>query len=148
MNAWVYEYSHKELAPFKKLLTQDQILKNQIQKAQPDDEVFDEEHVKKRPIEKKKKNKKSQPVKTVLLEPVLEDKDPESDKALMAAHKQNFLHVCQKGNLSLNEMVGKPTKGMISSNKLNAQAVSLQIGSLLDQHEMDSYHSFGNSRWT
>ena len=85
-------------------------------------------------------------MKTVLLEPVLEDKDPESDKALMAAHKHNFLNVCQKGNLSLNEMVGKPTKGMISSNKLNAQAVSLQIGSLLYQHEMESCHSFGNSR--
>ena len=147
MNAWVYEYSHKELAPFKKLLTQDQILKNQIQKVQPDDEVFDEEYVKKRPIQPlKKKNKKIKPERTVLLDPVMEDKDPESDKALMAAHKQNFLNVCQKGNLSLNEMVGKPAKGMISSNKLNAQAVSLQIGSLLDQHEMESCHSFGNRR--
>ena len=147
MNAWVYEYSHKELAPFKKLLTQDQILKNQIQKVQPDDEVFDEEYVKKRPIQPlKKKNKKIKPERTVLLDPVMEDKDPESDKALMAAHKQNFLNVCQKGNLSLNEMVGKSAQGMISTNKLNAQAVSLQIGSLLDQHEMESCHSFGNRR--
>ena len=64
--------------------------------------------------------------------------DLDEELAIAVAHGNNLLRVCDKGHESLNKMVNEPKSHYISKRDLEPKAVTLQISSLFDKHDMDS----------